>query len=261
MKALITTLCIALTVSAFAQTNKVNQKSKEVSRKTNEASTTTRNTTQAVQDTKEMIDASKALLTTVFANKKKKQDSTTVEQTPTTTKANAPEKKSANPVSNLSAEAKLLFTGVKTKMTDVEKNQIAKLSGAVLAEDKQSFTVEGESAEVGVYPLDLNNDGSEEVFVIIGSSFMYGNTGQGFDFLMKDQTGNYKSVLSFPGIPSLIQTKGKTMPAVKIGGPGFVFPVYDWNGSQYVLIKNYNTKNKTIVDATELSITYTSSLQ
>lgn len=253
MKALITTLCISVTLCAFAQSNKVNQKSKEVSRKTSEVSTSTHNTTQAVQDTKEMIDASKALLTTVFGNKKKKTDNTVAEQTPTSSKANEPE-------NLLSAEAKLLFTRVKTKMTDVEKNQIAKLSGAVLAEDKQSFTVEGESAEVGVYPLDLNNDGSEEVFVIIGSSFMYGNNGQGFYFLVKDQSGNYKSVLNFPGIPSLIQTKGKLMPAVQIGGPGFVFPVYDWNGSQYVLIKNYNTRNKTIVDATELSATYTSSL-
>ncbi|MBS1764881.1 MAG: hypothetical protein JSS90_07960 [Bacteroidetes bacterium] len=157
--------------------------------------------------------------------------------------------------SDLSMDAQQMFSGVKSTLTDEEKNQVLLLSGLVANKETGKFQIEGEDAEVQLLPLDLNNDSKEEIFVVTYSMFLYGNTGQGFTLLMKNENNKYASVLSLPGIPELIYDGKSSMPAIQVGGPGFDFPVYVWNGNKYLLDKHYKTGNK-ITELEDVSRAY-----
>ncbi len=83
---------------------------------------------------------------------------------------------------------------------------------------------------------DLNGDGKPEVFVMVGGS-CYGNTGVNLSLLIKDKQGNWKDNFGFPGIYKLLDTKNLGYPDIEIGGPGFCFPVWRWNGNKYAIHK------------------------
>lgn len=159
-----------------------------------------------------------------------------------------------------SMDAELMFRSVKSTLSPQEKNQVLKISGLVVNNETGKFQMEGEDTEVQLMPLDLNNDKKEDLFIITFSMFLYGNTGQGFTLLMKDENNQFESVLSLPGIPELIYDGTNAMPAIQVGGPGFDFPVYVWKHSHYVLDKSYKVKNK-VTPIEELSRKYTSSLK
>jgi hypothetical protein len=140
--------------------------------------------------------------------------------------------------------AAVLFLNVKTKLTVQEKNKIASLSGFVLSGKKdEPFAQDKESKEYPfmsfVYPTDLNKDGTEEIFIIFGNTYTSGNTGSNVVLYIKSATGNYISHLGFPGTaPDILTTANMGYPDLLIGGPGFEFPVFRWNGKTY---DNYRT--------------------
>ena len=169
---------------------------------------------------------------------------------------------------NLNSVAQILFKDVRSKLTDTEKNQIADSLGFTiigsdtlqpfaLAEDSSSYEYPfGASA----YPLDLNSDGVEEVFISYGNTYTSGNTGSEITLFLKNKHGLYIKNLGFAGLlPDVLETKTNTYPDLLIGGPGFEYPVQRWNGEKYVyhrIIKDSKYKSTPKVNAETLSVKY-----
>lgn len=147
---------------------------------------------------------------------------------------------SAQPRWDLSSGAQLLFKGVSCKATHEEKNRIFQLTGFRLSKDKKQFILDDLSADfpfdAQVLPVDLNKDGKEELFVVFGNLYTSGNTGSSVLLFIKDARGMYQSNLGFPGlVPDVLPTINKGFPDLVITGPGLEYPVYRWDGKQYIL--------------------------
>lgn len=142
----------------------------------------------------------------------------------------------------LSPVAEKLFTGIKSVLSNAEKNTIAdSLDLALVSNDTETpFALASDSSSrefpfsTEVFPLDLNNDGIEELFVCYGNTYTSGNAGAEVVLFVKNSTGNYAPVLSYSGVlPFALPTANKGYPDLPLGIPGFTFPVYQWNGSKY----------------------------
>ena len=145
-------------------------------------------------------------------------------------------KEELNPV------AKRLFANVQSKLTVVEKNQIAD-SLKFIVVDKDSlnvFALAEDSSTVAfpfsaeVFPLDLNNDGIEELFVGYGNTYTSGNAGSETTLFIKEKEG-YRSQFTYSGVlPFVLPTSNAGYPDLVAGIPGFTFPVYHWDGKTYL---------------------------
>ncbi|EXJ12653.1 hypothetical protein D779_4021 [Imhoffiella purpurea] len=93
----------------------------------------------------------------------------------------------------------------------------------------------GEKAGYSAELVDLNDDGQPEVFVSLEGTCSGGMTGVWMDLYIKDRRGRWQSQFGFPGIYEIRKTKHKGFPDIEIGGPGFCFPVWRWNGRKYVI--------------------------
>jgi len=83
---------------------------------------------------------------------------------------------------------------------------------------------------------DVNGDGRPDAVLTEGSSFCYGNTGQGYWVVSQLANGSWKLLASGTGIVQFLDTKGAGgWPDISVGGPGFCFPVERWNGREYKL--------------------------
>jgi hypothetical protein len=150
----------------------------------------------------------------------------------------------ASSQTQLSEGAKLLFKNIKTKLTSSEKNQVYKTSGLVVSNDKKQFAIANDAVSLDhsfnavVLPTDLNNDGKEELFVIYGNSYTSGETGSNVLLFIKDKMGNYQFNFGFSGTsPLILSTKKAGYPDLLIGGPGVEYPVWRWNGKEYIFYK------------------------
>jgi hypothetical protein len=85
--------------------------------------------------------------------------------------------------------------------------------------------------------IDLNADGKFEVFVFVAGS-CYGAAGAELSLFIRDNKGQLQMNLGFPaGGYKLLSTRHMGYPDIEIGGPGFCFPVWRWNGSKYDIYK------------------------
>lgn len=148
---------------------------------------------------------------------------------------------SAQTRNSLTPVANALFKEVRTRITDPDKNSVAALLGFVMSGSKEGvFAQDAGSREfpfnATLYPVDLNNDGREEIVVNWGNSYTSGNTGMSVTLFIKNASGKYVSQLGFPGtLPDVLAVGYKGFPDLLIGGAGMEFPVYRWNGKAYVL--------------------------
>ncbi len=159
-----------------------------------------------------------------------------------------------------STAAEHLFLNIKSHLSSAEKNKIAELTGLNFNPDTKKFDSEGEVVEVQIVPVDINHDQNEDIFVITYSSFLYGNTGQGFSLFMKDESGQYKNIISLPGYPELLVEASSSMPAIRVGGPGFDFPVYTWKNHTYTIDKK-NSKTVKAMSLEEAGKQYASTIE
>jgi hypothetical protein len=99
-------------------------------------------------------------------------------------------------------------------------------------------SISDETMDGGVI-RDLNGDGMAEVIVTDSGTACYGMTGTGFQIMTATPTG-WKSFWESPGIPTVKSARGPGgWPEIELGGPGFCFPVYAWDGKSYD-IKYFN---------------------
>lgn len=165
--------------------------------------------------------------------------------------------------------AELLFKDVKTTLTIPEKNRVATALGFIPSGNKdQPFALDKDSKEfpftATVLPTDLNKDGKEEIFVSFGNGYTSGNTGSSISLFIKDAKGVYQQHLGFPGmVPDALASASQGYPDLLIGGPGFEYPVWRWNGKTYNLHRqvkdqDYEKLKKTGIE--ELSKAYQQNL-
>ena len=83
---------------------------------------------------------------------------------------------------------------------------------------------------------DLNGDGRPEAVVTESSAICYGMTGTHFWLVSKEAGGTWKLVHDETAMPDFLATKGVGgWPDIQMGGPGFCFPIWRWNGKAYTL--------------------------
>jgi hypothetical protein len=120
-------------------------------------------------------------------------------------------------------------------------NAIAAKTGFVLSGNKAlPFASDKDSREYPfgalVLPTDMNKDGQEEIFISFGNTFTSGMAGSSIALFIRDAKGAYVDQLGFPGVvPDALEPIGNGFPDLLIGGPGFEYPVWSWDGKAYVL--------------------------
>lgn len=161
----------------------------------------------------------------------------------------------------LTEGAALLFVNTKTKLTTTEKNNLFQNLQLQLSADKKSFLSAEIPVDVSVYPTDMNKDGNEEIFVVLASVQLFGNAGQTFSLYIKNKKGVYMlQEVTGPGSAVILTAKSLGYHDLLIGGPGFTFPVYKWNGSKYIYhrkMKNGTLNNNNSTDIEPFSKRYT----
>jgi len=139
--------------------------------------------------------------------------------------------------------AENIFRNLKSKLSVAQKNQIAdSLYFVLVADTLAPFALAGDSSALAypfsaqAYPIDLNKDGIEELFVSYGNLYTSGNTGVEICVFIKNDQGIYQRNLGVSGmLPNVLKTVGNGYPDLLIGVPGMVYPIYKWNGNKYEL--------------------------
>jgi hypothetical protein len=141
---------------------------------------------------------------------------------------------SNQPGSGLSEGARLLFGQTYSKLTAAQKNALYYKLGLQLSQDKKGFQMDGYDVGAKAYPVDMNKDAVEEVFVVM-DGVLFGNTGQGVALFIKNSDQLYEQQAEVAGgIAVILDTKKNGYPELVIAGPGFEFPRYRWNGKHYI---------------------------
>ena len=140
--------------------------------------------------------------------------------------------------------AGLLFKNTKAKLTAAEQNAIYQQLDIKPTKDKRAFVLKGEktdeySFQTKVYVLDLNKDGVEEVMIEYGNTSVSGMAGGSVALFIK-HAGAYKMNFNEDGSLEALKTANKGYPDLLLGGPGFEFSVYRWNGTAYAYHREMN---------------------
>lgn len=168
----------------------------------------------------------------------------------------------------LNEDTKVLFRNAKSKLPIRDKNAIAKLVAFPLSKDKKQFILGPDAADypfdILVYPTDMNKDGVEEIFMTFGNSYTSGLAGSSVMLFIRDSYGDWHKELNFPGVtPDVLSTGNAGYPDLLIGGPGNNFPVWRWNGKEYVsnrTVSNADYAKLRSVNAENLSKAYVNSI-
>jgi hypothetical protein len=81
---------------------------------------------------------------------------------------------------------------------------------------------------------DRNGDGLPEAVIMEDSSYCFGMTGTGFALVGKQANGSWRLLFESAGIPTFLARRGiGGWPDIEVGGPGFCFPRYRWNGKAW----------------------------
>lgn len=83
---------------------------------------------------------------------------------------------------------------------------------------------------------DINGDGRLDAVLIEGGAMCYGMTGQSFWLVSKQADGSWRKITENVGLATFLPRKAVSgWPDIEIGGPGFCFPIWRWNGREYAL--------------------------
>ena len=167
----------------------------------------------------------------------------------------------------LSEGATLLFKNTKSKLTNDDKNWLFKQLNFTLSRDKKKFMSGEYDVAITPYITDMNKDGNEEVFIVMESGALYGNTGQDFILYIKNSKSNFERDPELGGgIAMILVSKNPGYPDIAIGGPGFDFPICRWDGKKYKYLKklkdaDLQSGKVKYMDLSECSKLYTDTLK
>lgn len=130
-----------------------------------------------------------------------------------------------------------LFSSDETRLSLDEQIAVeAALSGQLKLSDDGLHLIDENCGEIPIRSeiVDLNGDGTHEVFVYWGNTCTSGGTGSSLSMYAKDNSGHYRDQFGFPAaIYSALPTGNDGYPDLQFGGPGFCFAVWSWAGSNY----------------------------
>jgi hypothetical protein len=135
----------------------------------------------------------------------------------------------------------LLFAAGKGDLSAAERGQVFGATALAVTPDGKSFLDGscGQPAGASVEFRDMNADGRQEVLVIFGNSCTSGHTGSSAVLFIRDAAGNLQANLGFPAASAdPLPEKNQGYPDLLIGGPGFCFGVWRWNGTAYDHLRN-----------------------
>jgi len=170
-------------------------------------------------------------------------------------------------IATLSEGGALLFKNTKSKLTNDQKNWLFKQLNFTVSKDKKKFMSDEYEVTLEPYVTDLNKDGNEEVFIVMKSGALFGNTGEDFILYIKKMNGNFERDPELGGgIAMILNSKNSGYPDIAIGGPGFDFPICRWNGKQYKYLKKLKDADLqsgkiTYMDLSECSKLYAATLK
>jgi len=136
--------------------------------------------------------------------------------------------------------ATLLFKGKTTSLTSAEKEEIYKLIAVKVSSDGKKLIDKSCENEVyfDIQVTDLNNDKTPEVIVIGGNTCSSGVTGSSIWLFIKNK-GVYQPNLGFPAAGyKVMKQLSKGYPNLLVGGAGFCFAIWQWDGAKYQHLKN-----------------------
>jgi hypothetical protein len=94
----------------------------------------------------------------------------------------------------------------------------------------------GEAVAPGIHHADLGGAVGRAWLVMVGggptTAGCYGNAGDAF-WLLQSKGDSFRVILEGSGSISVLTTEHNGVKDVAIGGPGFQFPVFVWNGNGY----------------------------
>lgn len=123
-----------------------------------------------------------------------------------------------------------------------DEERMLVLAATGLDHDPDGLTINdcGEAVEPDVHAIDMGGDVGRALLVVIKggptTAACYGDTGMKF-FLMRQDGDNYKTVASDMGHFAVMDTQTQGVKDFAVGGPGFEFPVYEWNGRTFVSLR------------------------
>lgn len=135
----------------------------------------------------------------------------------------------------------LLFAGGHGDLSAEERLQVFDQLGLSVTPDGKGFADQicGQPAGANIEFRDMNSDGRQEVLLIFGNTCTSGHAGSSAQLFIRDADGVLQSNLGFPAAsadPLPVMNQG--YPDLLIGGPGFCFPVWRWDGNAYVGLRN-----------------------
>lgn len=127
----------------------------------------------------------------------------------------------------------LLFGALETRLSTVEMQAIGDAMGFTVAGGRLTYPDCGDM-QPSVEIVDLNGDGTYEVFIAYGNACFSGMTGRHLSLFVKDDAGVYRPQLGFPtaGYAPIDRGPGE-FPDLELGGPGFCFPLWSWGPAGY----------------------------
>ena len=114
-----------------------------------------------------------------------------------------------------------------------------------------------------VYPLDLTNDGIEEIGILYGPKVGSGKNGRASMLFVKDKQGHYQLNIDVPGEFYFINFGSIVFPDVLVINNVIQLPVYRWDGNVYnehKLLKRSDLKRLNTTAMPSASSRYTSTL-
>ncbi len=131
----------------------------------------------------------------------------------------------------------LLFAGGRGELSAAERLQVFDLLGLSVTPDGGGFVDQicGQPAGATVEFRDMNSDGLQEILLIFGNTCTSGHAGSSAVLLIRDADGVLQPNLGFPAASAdPLPATNQGYPDLLIGGPGFCFPVWRWNGKEYI---------------------------
>ena len=130
-----------------------------------------------------------------------------------------------------------IFPEAETRLDAADKQAVfALMEAAFPLSDDRTTLVDPNCGDIEPVAevVDLNADGQHEVFVSWGNSCLSGHTGRSLTLFIKDRAGKYQYQLGFPAVGyETLEAGVDGYPDLLIGGPGFCFPIWAWDGENY----------------------------
>lgn len=138
------------------------------------------------------------------------------------------------------AAAKLLFAKGAGDLADADRVAIVRALELQVSPDGKELIerVCSQPVSSNVRVSDMNGDGTSEVLVEYGNTCLSGMAGTTVALFVKGN-GGYRLNLGVPGmLAETMAAKSHGYPDLLVGGPGFCFGVWRWNGKEYAHLRN-----------------------